>query len=520
MLMNRVSIPLRLSHLHRRHIHTIALRSTASTSSIHAQNSFSTSSILKRPNESPSSSPSSSSPSSSSNIVFPWRENSSSKPPSRIGTLNDLSGFNNTPNSRFSLKVACAVELKEFTLWSFFISKQWETELASNASWAFQTAVSGLVSRTFGIPLHLMENTLEDGLVVETTTGGSVKNNTGSVVTPLSATAGGTAGSTATSTNINQSQKHPLTVALEGMKANHSNAEYTTALTTISKILSNIISNPHEEKYRKVQPSDPELTKRLGRLTNSHDAMTSIGFVSTKLSEGNYEYSLVPSSEAWTNLTACKKIIDGMIQTNNEDVEDSSEFIQNMIESNLLSLYKPIHESNNNNDKNNNKQYQVTFCLKPISSKLENIFMIPSLTRQDVEHNPSLKGAYLAIDKAWKEKASVEEIGDMSKELTRKTSHFGTKRSIIMDVAIDCAEIFQIKDLSSGKIIQGQGKKKKNDDNKEEQEFNDLDLEPEMTTHLVRFEMVTSKGQRAGERKLGSWIVIDIDDMLNGNTWH
>ena len=53
----------------------------------------------------------------------------------------------------------------------------------------------------------------------------------------------------------------------------------------------------------------------------------------------------------------------------------------------------------------------------------------------------------------------------------------------------------------------------KNDNN----EFNDLNLGPEMTTHLVQFEMVTSKGR--GERNVGSWYVIDIDDMLEGKNW-
>ena len=111
-------------------------------------------------------------------VIFPWRENATIPHP-RIGTKNDLSGFNKTPNSRFSLKLACAVELKEFTPWSFFISKKWEKNLAKNASWGFQTAVAGLVSRTFGVPLHLIENTLEDGLVLDYIVGTDENDDSG-----------------------------------------------------------------------------------------------------------------------------------------------------------------------------------------------------------------------------------------------------------------------------------------------------------------------------------------------------
>lgn len=145
-------------------------------------------------------------------------------------------------------------------------------------------------------------------------------NSTGSVVTPPSTAAASSASaSIATSNTLNGlNEKHPLTSALEGMKSHHSSSEYTTALNTISKILSNIISNPTEEKYRKVKRSNAAFTKRLGRLTKSHEAMTTIGFVSTKSPEGNDEYSIVPNAAAWNKLTSCKKIIDDLMQKNNQ----------------------------------------------------------------------------------------------------------------------------------------------------------------------------------------------------------
>ncbi len=340
-------------------------------------------------------------------VIFPWRENAT-VPLARIGARDDLSGYiHRKPYYWYTCyqRMICAVELKEFALFSFFISKQWENDLATNASGAFQTAVSGLVSRTFSIPLHRIENTLEDGLIIDSVA------------------------------NVN------------------------------------------------------------GKVTD----------------DGS---------------------MDGNVN-NEHDIEDATEFIQNMIESNLLSLYKPLrqnackdkHKNDTEKDSNNNqrRQYQITFCLKPISSRLENIFIIPFFSRQDVEHNPTLKGAYTAIEDAYWQKKSFDKIGDILMESVKKTSHNGTKRSIIMDISIDCAEIFQIKDLSNGKIIQGQGKNVEENGNgssRDENDFSDLDLEPAKTTHLVRFEMVTSKGQLPGERKIGSWYIIDIDDMLDGNKWH
>ena len=119
---------------------------------------------------------------------------------------------------------------------------------------------------------------------------------------------------TPATTTSNTSNQHPLKKALESMKKKHSGGEYTTALSTIAKLLSNIIDKPMEEKYRKVKRTNAAFTKRLGRLSHSHDVMTIIGFVS---SNDGAEYVLVPSAEAWPKLTACKGIIDEEIRVDN-----------------------------------------------------------------------------------------------------------------------------------------------------------------------------------------------------------
>ena len=146
--------------------------------------------------------------------------------------------------------------------------------------------------------------------------GNSTTVSAGSFVTPPpsnSATATVTRSNELTTSENNG--QHPLTQALQTMKSNHPQSEYATALNTISKILSNIINNPIEEKYRKVKRNNPAFTKRLGRLTNSHEVMMTIGFTPTTSSIGNEdEYTLVPSAEAWPKLTHCKQLIDDEIR--------------------------------------------------------------------------------------------------------------------------------------------------------------------------------------------------------------
>ena len=70
--------------------------------------------------------------------------------------------------------------------------------------------------------------------------------------------------------------------------------------------------------------------------------------------------------------------------------------------------------------------------------------------------------------------------------------------TIICDVSIQCLEVFAIKDKNTGAIVSGS-------------------TEPEEVSHLVRFEVVANMD---GTRHLGSWRIVDWDDMLNGNVWY
>ncbi len=76
-------------------------------------------------------------------------------------------------------------------------------------------------------------------------------------------------------------------------------------------------------------------------------------------------------------------------------------------------------------------------------------------------------------------------------------------RTVIADVMIKCSEFFQVQDAPTGIMLQGMG------DERGEAEV----------LHTVRFEVVTEKSEDGG-RKIGSWRIIDFDDMLDGNVFH
>ena len=84
---------------------------------------------------------------SSTLLPFPWRINAM-KPLPRVIENNDYSGMELTPWARFVRKSFVALELNaswvDIVFW-----KRWEQEIIQSAAFAFQRAMSGLLSRSF-----------------------------------------------------------------------------------------------------------------------------------------------------------------------------------------------------------------------------------------------------------------------------------------------------------------------------------------------------------------------------------
>lgn len=124
-----------------------------------------------------------------------------------------------------------------------------------------------------------------------------------------------TVANSATSNNNNTAASTPtsLQAALQRLRQLNSPDVYKTAVTTLSKILKNIIDNPMEEKYRKVKKNNAAFNRRLGGLPGGGDAiMLAAGFT---LETGDEPmYLLQASAEAWPSLLEAQTTVNQAVQ--------------------------------------------------------------------------------------------------------------------------------------------------------------------------------------------------------------
>ena len=151
----------------------------------------------------------------------------------------------------------------------------------------------------------------------------------------------------------------------------------------------------------------------------------------------------------------------------------------------------------------NPADYHIKFSLRPFQAELQHIFAVPvpGLTREIVEQKQYLKGAIYRLHNAYDENGFDENYFDMVTEFAKEVGY--SKRTVIAEASVRCKEFFQVKDKNTGHVIQGM------EDYAEEEEV----------VHLVRFEVVTDETEE-GEKEVGTWKIIDIDDLLEGNVFH
>ena len=213
-------------------------------------------------------------------------------------------------------------------------------------------------------------------------------------------------------------------------------------------------------------------------------------------------------------MTGQNKINIAEIPSENDD------YLNRMIDKNLLAIYQAVDAD----------KLHLKLSMRPVSATLEHIFTVsvyvvfppryilfielssshqsrcsPLLSREIVEKKPHLKGGFQKIENAFSNQgASYSEVKEMTIDLANEIGDADAyTRTVIADVMIKCTEFFQVQDASTGTILQGMG---------------DEGGEAEVI-HCVRFEVVTEKSENGG-RKIGSWRIIDLDDMLDGNVFH
>lgn len=145
---------------------------------------------------------------------------------------------------------------------------------------------------------------------------------------------------------------------------------------------------------------------------------------------------------------------------------------------------------------------ETEICLKtvPYSAELVSLYSIPYISRRNTKSDKALVEFYRNMMR----KPSVHRKDDLDK-LRKDKFEGGTMEStVIAQVLVWCNEVFYVKDVESGKVIQG---------------TDDLDTTRNVP-HLVRMES-TVKTTKTGDGKMRTiqedWIITDIDDMLEGN---
>jgi len=184
---------------------------------------------------------------------------------------------------------------------------------------------------------------------------------------------------------------------------------------------------------------------------------------------------------------------------NDDDTDnllENNSYLKSMFDKKLLAKYQSINPDN----------LQLKLSVQPIESTLQSIFAVPLVTRAIVEKKPHLKGSYQRIETAFAERKSYDEVKKMTYDLAAEIGEDDAyNRTVIADALITCTEFFQLRDASSGELIHGM----------------EDGSEPEEIVHNVRFEVITQKDEEDRTmRKVGSWKIVDLDDMLEGNIFY
>ena len=185
---------------------------------------------------------------------------------------------------------------------------------------------------------------------------------------------------------------------------------------------------------------------------------------------------------------------------NNDDGQSEKIPIRKIFEQKAIDLYNSsVNEIGNRSEK---ERFELCLKMIPRDFKFVTLYAIPYLSRRNAKSDPELLTFY---GKMLKEESS-KRAPYLSKLRQDHLENNGYMEStIIAQCLVWCDELFYVKNLSTGEIIQGK----------------DSSTEMQRTPHLVRMErtVVTKKDQATGkfDNLQEDWIITDIDDLLGGN---
>jgi PUB domain/Ubiquitin family len=110
---------------------------------------------------------------------------------------------------------------------------------------------------------------------------------------------------------------HSATINQEAVRPSQSTAHFDNAMfellqssdesavlacvTTLLKVISNIVAFPLEDKYRRLNRTNAAFAKKVGSLSGGSSCMIALGFQLV-----GDDWILVPNATAWDNITSCK----------------------------------------------------------------------------------------------------------------------------------------------------------------------------------------------------------------------
>ena len=211
-------------------------------------------------------------------------------------------------------------------------------------------------------------------------------------------------------------------------------------------------------------------------------------------------------------------------ERNRHRIQDNDDNENSMVQYKLKQLYQSAHEFGKH-------QLQVRLDCRPTSAKMQSLFVFPFISRASLKALPQLRDKYHALLQTMSESPhdSIPLWQEILRDLdARRPLYISSDdddddgwrmpSTVICQVLLECDEIFWVKDLATGTILQG-GLPPPS----EEEDGGTSSSSFRRVVHLVRFEMVVDVTKRRRnwilpfDMKLGRWQITDIDDHLKGN---
>lgn len=172
------------------------------------------------------------------------------------------------------------------------------------------------------------------------------------------------------------------------------------------------------------------------------------------------------------------------------------------------------------NHSKKNQRLEVRLSMFPFKTEFITLYAIPYLSRRNAKSDTVLLDFYREM----LEMPSTKRASYLSQLRQEHLENKGYMEStIIAQCVVWCDEIFYVKDLTTGHILQGEEQEQEHNDSegKQNDHSTSITADSKKIPHLVRMErtVITKKDSITGSfhNVQEDWVITDIDDILGGN---